>query len=148
MQCITLFELQFIGTFALNFVFDGLKVMLSVSSMCWHAPHLVSLHFVTWLGCRLSFKLNLSLVNIFFRLGGCLLLLMILMLSITLEIFGLCFSKGKVFLINGNTFGLYGLYVVTNANMFLLVSCALVVLSSVLGSSLALLIASVIKLGG
>ena len=71
MQYVTLFKLQFIGTFALDFVFDGdavgLFYVLACTTFCF-----VAFCDLAWsVGDHLSFELNLALV-IFLFISQCL----------------------------------------------------------------------------
>ena len=72
--------LQSILLFILNELSLFLNVIVLVVVIRGHVPHFLSLHFVTALSfivvvpmlCALSVCVNLALVNIFLRLGGCL----------------------------------------------------------------------------
>ena len=64
--------------------------------------------------------MNLTLVRIFFRFGGCLLLGIILAFSSDFFILGLAFNTGVFCLMSVYKFGFRGLWVETNVNTLLL----------------------------
>ena len=64
--------------------------------------------------------MNLVLVKMFFRFGGCLLLGIILVFSSDFFILGLAFSIGIDCLMSVYKFGFRGLWVETNVNILLL----------------------------
>ena len=77
---ITLLALQFMLPFILNGISPFLNMIALVVVIRGHVPHFVSLHFVivcpfivvASILCALSVYVNLALVKIFLRLGGCL----------------------------------------------------------------------------
>ena len=80
MRYITFLALQFMLLFILNGISPFLNMIALVVVIRGHVPHFLSLHFVTVFSfiivtpilCALSVYVNLALVNIFLRLGGCL----------------------------------------------------------------------------
>ena len=87
------------------------------------------------LGLSFSWSTNLAVVSIFLRLFGALLLLINFVFIIDVFILSLAHSNGKVLLMMGKRFGLFGLCVLTNARTFLLLllSFALALRSSSFG---------------
>ena len=77
---ITFLALQFMLLFILNEFSPFLNMIALVVVIRGHVPHFLSLHFVTVFSfivvasilCALSVYVNLALVKIFLRLGGCL----------------------------------------------------------------------------
>ena len=77
---ITFLALQFMLLFILNGISPFLNMIALVVVIRGHVPHFLSLHFVTVFSfivvasilCALSVYVNLALVKIFLRLGGCL----------------------------------------------------------------------------
>ena len=76
----TFLALQFMLPFILNGISPFLNMIALVVEIRGHVPHFLSLHFVTAFSfiivapilCVLSVYVNLALVKIFLRLGGCL----------------------------------------------------------------------------
>ena len=82
-----------------------------------------------------SWSTNLALVSIFFRSLGALLLLINFVFLIDVFVLFLAHNNGKILLMMGKRFGLFGLCVLTNARTFflLLLSFALALHSSSFG---------------